>query len=129
MIIFIFFSNKKLVYIILLSLLTFIVPKSTYAPAKTTCCEGLCDTGDTQIRYPRRPANAKRDGLVSRRFFLLHFVDSFNKYRFILILVTFRSQIKVMVDFTSNLLGFSIFTEKSSKDTLSSHPEDFAGHS
>ena len=56
-------------------------------------------------------------------------MDGFNQDTLVLELVTFGTQVEVMVDFLADLLGVSILSEKSSQNSLSSHPEDFLGHS
>ena len=61
--------------------------------------------------------------------FLLHLVDGFDKDGLVLELVTLGGEVEVMVDVSVNLLCLSIFSEKSSKDSLSSHPEDLDRHS
>jgi len=67
--------------------------------------------------------------LVLSDLLLLHLVDGFNKNELVLIKVTLSMQVEEMVDILSDLLGFSVLLEKSSKDSLSSHPEDLRGHS
>jgi len=61
--------------------------------------------------------------------FLLHSVDGFNQDGFVLELVTLGAEIEMMVDVLRDFLGFSIFFEKSSENSLSSHPEDLGRHS
>jgi hypothetical protein len=60
---------------------------------------------------------------------LLHLVDGFNQDGLVLVLVTLGTEIEVMVDILGDLLGFSILLEESSKNSLSSHPEDLGWHS
>ena len=60
---------------------------------------------------------------------LLHLVDGFNQDGFVLVLVTLGAEIEMMVDVLGDLLGFSIFLEESSENSLSSHPEDLGRHS
>jgi hypothetical protein len=62
-------------------------------------------------------------------FLLLHLVDGFDQHGFVLELVTLGSEVEVMIDILGDLLGFSIFLKKSSKNSLSSHPEDLTWHS
>mgnify|MGYP007004418923 CR=1 FL=1 len=62
-------------------------------------------------------------------FLLLHLVDGLNQNRFVLELVTLGAEVEVMVDILGDLLGFSIFLEKSSEDSLSTHPQDLGWHS
>ena len=67
--------------------------------------------------------------LLFSDFFLFHFVDGLNQDRLVFELVTLGSQIEMMVDILGDFLGLSIFLEKSSKNSLSSHPKDLRGHS
>lgn len=60
---------------------------------------------------------------------LLHLVDGLDEDGLVLELVTLGGEIEVVVDVLGDLLGFSVFSKKSSEDSLSSHPEDFLGHS
>ena len=62
-------------------------------------------------------------------FLLLHLVDGLDQNGFVLELVTLRAEIEMMVDILGDLLGLSILLEKSSEDSLSSHPEDLRRHS
>lgn len=62
-------------------------------------------------------------------FLLLHLVDGFDQNGFVLELVTLGAEIEMMVDILGDLLGFSVLLEKSSEDSLSSHPEDLRRHS
>jgi hypothetical protein len=55
---------------------------------------------------------------------LLGFVNGFNKNGLVFELVTLRGKIELMINSRADLLGLSIFSEKSSEDSLSSHPED-----
>lgn len=59
---------------------------------------------------------------------LLHLVDGLNENGLVLEEITLGSKIEVMVDILGDLLGFSIFTEKSTKDSLAAHPKDLDGH-
>ena len=60
---------------------------------------------------------------------LLHLVDGFDQNGFVLELVTLGAEIEMMVDILGDLLGLSVLLEKSSEDSLSSHPEDLRRHS
>jgi hypothetical protein len=62
-------------------------------------------------------------------FLLLHSVDGFNQDGFVLELVTLGAEIEMMVDVLGDFLGFSVLLEKSSENSLSSHPEDLGRHS
>ena len=62
-------------------------------------------------------------------FLLLHLVDGFDQNGFVLELVTLGAEIEMMVDILGDLLGFSVLLEKSSEDSLSSHPENLGWHS
>ena len=62
-------------------------------------------------------------------FLLLHLVDGLNQHRFVLEKVTLGAEIEVMVDILGDFLGLSVFLEKSSKDSLSAHPENLGRHS
>jgi hypothetical protein len=55
---------------------------------------------------------------------LLHLVDGFNKYGLVFELVTLSSKVEMMINVGADFLGLSIFSKKSSEDSLSSHPED-----
>jgi len=57
-------------------------------------------------------------------FLLLHLVDGFNKDGLVFELVTLSSKVEMMINVGGDLLGLSIFSKKSSEDSLSSHPED-----
>ena len=59
----------------------------------------------------------------------LHLVDGFNQDSLVLELVTLGGQVEVMINVLGNLLCFSVLLEKSSEDSLSSHPENLAWHS
>ena len=67
--------------------------------------------------------------LLLSNLLLLHLVDGFDKDGLVLELVTLGGKVEVMVDISIDLLGFSIFSEESSKNSLSSHPEDLGWHS
>ena len=60
---------------------------------------------------------------------LLHLVDGFDQNVLVLEQVTLGGDVEMMIDILVNLLGFSILLEKSSEDSLSSHPEDLGWHS
>jgi len=60
---------------------------------------------------------------------LLHLVDGFDEDRLVLELVTLGSEVEMMVDIRVDLLCFSILSEESSKNSLSTHPEDLGWHS
>ena len=59
----------------------------------------------------------------------LELVDSLNQNVLVLELVTLGGEIEVMIDILGNLLGLSILSKKSPKNSLSSHPEDLGWHS
>lgn len=56
-------------------------------------------------------------------------MDGLNKNGLVLELVTLRGKIEVVIDVSGDLLRLSVFSEKSSEDSLSSHPENFSWHS
>jgi hypothetical protein len=56
-------------------------------------------------------------------------MNMLNQDGFIFELVTFGSQIELMILVLVDLLGLSVFSEKSSENSLSSHPKNFGGHS
>ena len=60
---------------------------------------------------------------------LFHLVDGLDQYVLVLEEVTLGSEVEVMVDILGDLLGLSVLSQKSSKDSLSSHPENLAWHS
>ena len=60
---------------------------------------------------------------------LLHLVDLLDEDGLVLELVTLGGEVEMMVDFLGDLLGLSVLLEKSSEDSLSSHPEDLRRHS
>ena len=60
---------------------------------------------------------------------LLGLVDGFNKNGLVFELVTLGSKVEMMINVGGDLLGFSVLSEKSSEDSLSSHPEDLRWHS
>lgn len=60
---------------------------------------------------------------------LLHLVDGLDQYVLVLEEVTLGGEVEVMVDILGDLLGLSVLSQKSSKDSLSSHPENLAWHS
>ena len=59
---------------------------------------------------------------------LLHLVDRLDKNGLVLVEVTLGANIEVMVDILGDLLSLSILLEKSSKDSLTPHPEDLNRH-
>lgn len=67
--------------------------------------------------------------LVFSDFFLFHLVNSFNQDRLVLEKVTFWCEIEMVIDILGDLLGFSILSKESSKNSLSSHPNNFNWHS
>ena len=67
--------------------------------------------------------------LLFSDFLLLHLVDRFDQNRLVLELVTLGGEVEVMVDVAGDLLGLSILSKKSSKNSLSTHPLDLDGHS
>ena len=60
---------------------------------------------------------------------LLHLVDGLDQHVLVLEEVTLGGEVEVMVDILGDLLGLSVLSQKSSKDSLSSHPENLAWHS
>lgn len=60
---------------------------------------------------------------------LLHLVDGLDQNRLVLELVTLGGEVEVMIDVTGDLLGLSILSQKSSEDSLSSHPLNLDWHS
>ena len=60
---------------------------------------------------------------------LFHLVDGLDQYVLVLEEVTLGGEVEVMVDILGDLLGLSVLSQKSSKDSLSSHPENLAWHS
>jgi hypothetical protein len=60
---------------------------------------------------------------------LLHLVDGLDEHSLVLVEVTLGSKVEVMVNVLGDLLGISVFSEKSSQDSLSSHPQNLLGHS
>jgi len=61
--------------------------------------------------------------------FLLHLVDGLDKNGLVFELVTLSSKVEVMINIGGDLLGLSIFSKESSKNSLSSHPQDLNWHS
>merc|ERR1711907_225483 len=59
---------------------------------------------------------------------LLHLVDSFDEHRLVLVKITLGSNVEVMIDILGDFLALSVLLEKSSKDSLTSHPEDLDRH-
>ena len=62
-------------------------------------------------------------------FLLLHLMDGLDQNGLVLELVTLGAEIEVMVDILGDLLGLSVLLEESSKNSLSSHPENLGRHS
>ena len=60
---------------------------------------------------------------------LLHLVDGLDQHRLVLELVTLGSQVEVVIDVLGNFLGLSVLLQKSSEDSLSSHPQNLGWHS
>ena len=60
---------------------------------------------------------------------LLHLVDGLDQYVLVLEEVTLGGEVEVMVDILGDLLSLSVLSQKSSKDSLSSHPENLPWHS
>ena len=67
--------------------------------------------------------------LLLTNLLLLHLVDGFDEDGLVLEQVTLGGEVEVMVDILGDLLGLSVLSQKSSKDSLSSHPENLAWHS
>ena len=67
--------------------------------------------------------------LVDTDLLGLELVDSLHHDVLVLELVTLGAEIEMMVDILGDLLGLSVLLEKSSEDSLSSHPEDLRRHS
>ena len=61
--------------------------------------------------------------------FGLHLVDRLDQDGLVLELVTLWGQVEVMVDILCDFLWLSILSEQSSKNSLSSHPENLGWHS
>lgn len=59
---------------------------------------------------------------------LLHLVDGLNENGLVLVEVTLGANIEVMVDILGDFLSLSVLLEKSSEDSLTSHPEDLDRH-
>ena len=59
---------------------------------------------------------------------LLHLVDSLNENGLVLEEVTLGANVEVMIDILGDLLGLSVLTEKSTEDSLATHPKDLNGH-
>ena len=55
-------------------------------------------------------------------------MDSFNQDVLVLELITLGGQVKFMVNFSVDLLGFTISFEESTEDTAPSHPDDLRWH-
>ena len=60
---------------------------------------------------------------------LLHLVDGLDQHSLVFVEVTLGSEVEVMVDVLGDLLCFSVFPQKSSQHSLSSHPQHLLGHS
>jgi hypothetical protein len=67
--------------------------------------------------------------LVLSDLVLLLLVDGFNKDGLVLVNVTLSMDVEEVIDVLGDLLGLSVLLEKSSEDSLSSHPQDLGGHS
>ena len=59
---------------------------------------------------------------------LLHLVDGLDKNGLVLVEVTLGANVEVMIDILGDLLSLSVFSEESSKNSLTSHPEDLGRH-
>ena len=67
--------------------------------------------------------------LVGFNLFGLLLENGLDQHSFVLELVTLGGKVEFVVKMTVELLGFSVFPEKSSEDSLSSDPKDLGGHS
>jgi len=67
--------------------------------------------------------------LLNSDLLSLALVDGFDQDSLVLELVTLGLNVEFVVLMLIDLLLGSIFSQKSSKDSLSSHPEDLSGHS
>ena len=56
-------------------------------------------------------------------------MNSFNEDCLVFKEVTLASKVEVMVNIRADFLGLSVFSKESSKNSLSSHPEDLYWHS
>ena len=61
--------------------------------------------------------------------FCLHLVDCLDQNSLVLKLVTLGCKVEVMVNVLGDLLSLSVLFEKSSENSLSSHPENLGWHS
>ena len=59
---------------------------------------------------------------------LLHLVDALDKNGLVLEEVTLGAEVEMMVDILGDLLGLSILLEKSTEDSLATHPQDLDRH-
>lgn len=66
--------------------------------------------------------------LLLTNLLLLHLVDALDENGLVLEQVTLGGEIEVMVDILGDLLGLSVFFEKSTEDSLAAHPQDLDGH-
>lgn len=62
-------------------------------------------------------------------FLSFFFENGFNQDSSVLELVTLGGKVELVVKSSVNLLSLSVFSEKSSQDSLSSDPQDLGGHS
>jgi len=67
--------------------------------------------------------------LVSLNLLSLLLVDGFNQDSLVLELVTLAGHVEEMIEMLIDFLGSSVFSQKSSEDSLSSDPEDLLWHS
>ena len=67
--------------------------------------------------------------LLGSDLLALALVDGFDQDLLVLELVTLRANVEFVVLMLVDLLLGSVFSQKSSKDSLSSDPEDLSGHS
>ena len=59
---------------------------------------------------------------------LLHLVDGLDKNGLVLVEVTLGGQVEVMEDVLGDFLSLTVLFQKSSEDSLSSHPKDLGWH-
>ena len=62
-------------------------------------------------------------------FLSLFFENSLDKDSSVFELITLWSKVKFVIQSAIDFLSFSVFSEQSSENSLSSHPKDFSGHS
>jgi len=67
--------------------------------------------------------------LISLNLLALLLVDGFNQDSLVLELVTLAGHIEEMIQMLIDFLGFSVFSEESSENSLSSDPENLLWHS